>query len=129
MRDQLTSPALLALITEGGDVEALATAAQTRNAASGGATSAAAAAAAGGGGGADGDATAGALAAAGGAGMPELSEPLRFFEEAFDWSKARASGRVEPKPGADAAVVGGGKGGGGGGRALIATHASIGFKV
>ena len=33
-----------------------------------------------------------AAGAAGGAAMPDLAEPLSFFENAFDWAKARASG-------------------------------------
>jgi len=44
------------------------------------------------------------LAAIGGVSMPSLDATLGFFERAFDWDAARASGRVEPKPGADAAV-------------------------
>ena len=66
VRARITSPALLALVTQGseGDAEG----------------------------------------ATGGAAMPELAEPLAFFESAFDWNAARASGRVEPKPGADPCV-------------------------
>ena len=66
VRARITSPALLALVTQGseGDAEG----------------------------------------ATGGAAMPELAEPLAFFESAFDWNAARASGRVEPKPGADPRV-------------------------
>jgi DNA mismatch repair protein MSH6 len=45
-----------------------------------------------------------AALACGGASTPELSEHLAFFERAFDWEKARESGRIEPKPGADEAV-------------------------
>ena len=44
------------------------------------------------------------LAAVDGVSMPSLDETLGFFERAFDWDAARASGRVEPKPGADEAV-------------------------
>jgi DNA mismatch repair protein MSH6 len=43
-------------------------------------------------------------AATGGVSMPSLDETLAFFERAFDWDAARASGRIEPKPGADPAV-------------------------
>ena len=63
VRARITSPALLALVTQGSEADA--------------------------------------EGATGGAAMPELAEPLAFFEGAFDWNAARASGRVEPKPGAD----------------------------
>jgi DNA mismatch repair protein MSH6 len=51
-----------------------------------------------------GDAPPDAIAAVAGAALPELTEALAHFERAFDWDGARASGRIEPKPGADAAV-------------------------
>ena len=44
------------------------------------------------------------LAAVDGVSMPSLDETLGFFERAFDWNAARASGRIEPKPGADETV-------------------------
>ena len=77
VRSRLKSPALLAIVTEG-DTTTPDTRAWATN-----------------------DAAWGACA---GASTPELSERLAFFERAFDWDKARESGRIEPKPGADEAV-------------------------
>ena len=76
VRSRLESPALLAIVTEGDTDDADTTWATN-------------------------DAAWGACA---GASTPELSERLAFFERAFDWDKARESGRIEPKPGADEAV-------------------------
>jgi len=76
VRSRLTSPALLAIVTEGDtrDADARAWADERR------------------------------VGGVRGASTPELSERLAFFERAFDWDKARESGRIEPKPGADEAV-------------------------
>ena len=76
VRSRLKSPALLAIVTEG-DADDADTTWATNDAAWG---------------------------ACAGASTPELSERLAFFERAFDWDKARESGRIEPKPGADEAV-------------------------
>jgi hypothetical protein len=62
-RHALTSPTLLALISEGADGDAL---------------------------------DQGCAAAAGGAFMPELAEPLSFFERAFDWASVWTSEECLP---------------------------------